>query len=80
MAAFFFLLLMMSHGVEGRRDGNVFRLLVYTKTFLTELAWIKAAALVCQQFLSKKPSSSVMAELSSVCHMAVFLSSYSAPH
>lgn len=41
MAAFCFLSLMMSHGVKGRQEGNVFRLFVHTKTFLTELALIK---------------------------------------
>lgn len=70
---------MMSCGVKGRWEGNVFRLGLHTKTFLTELALIKVAGLVCQKFLSKKPSN-VTAGLSSVRCMAVFLSSYSAQH
>lgn len=70
---------MMFCGVKGGPEGNVFRLGLHTKTFLTELALIKVAASVWQKFLSKKPSN-VTAGLSSVHYMAVFLSSYSAPH
>lgn len=77
------LLLSLTDDVSWRKrkvEGNVFRLLLHTKTFLTELALIKGAALVCEKFLSKKPSSTMTAGLSSVHYMAVFLSAYSAPH
>ena len=49
IAAFCFLLLMMSGGITGRHEGNVFRLALRTKTFLTELALIKVAMSVCQK-------------------------------
>lgn len=72
MAAFCFLLLMMSHGVKGRWEENVFRLVVHTKTLLTRIGINKGCTI---SLVSKKPSSSVTAGH----YMAVFLSSYSAP-
>lgn len=42
----------MSCGIKGRHEGNVFRLIHHTKSFLTELVLIKVAMSVCQKNFS----------------------------